>query len=117
MEVFNREYQVWRIPGASDHLILKCIEVETPIYDRDEINDPESEIFSAIQHKGNIYAHVTLMTRVGNEVIYKGMHEFVGPYTKAKCPKEIMSMLSDLTKFDTEYFGEMDSAKEWRKKQ
>ncbi len=111
MEVFHHEYGEWLQP-SSENRILKSVEMKIPEPHMDDQNEEESEIFSAIQYNGNIYAHVLLINRKDGEVYFKGMDEFSGPYTKRLCPKEILSLLSPLSKFENEYH-----AKEWRKRQ
>jgi hypothetical protein len=110
MDVFKREYAQW-FYGQNPKLI-KTIEVPTPNDELDDGSDAESEIFSAINDNGVIFGHVLLMKKCNNEVLYKGMDETNGPYTKAKCPKEILSLLSPVEKF--EYQG---YANKWRERQ
>jgi len=95
MEVFEKEYESWKIPG-SEHHILKSIEIGVPRRSQDEGVDNESEIFSAISYSGCVYAHTLMIIRRGDEVVFKGQHEMVGPYCKNKCPKEIMDLLTPL---------------------
>jgi len=108
-QVFQREFAD-KNPG----FFLKHIELKVPSYLRNDGNMEESEFFCAVisRNKAFNYGYVILFARWDDQVAWKEMDETSGPFTKLKCPKEILNMLSPLEKFD--YAG---YAEEWRKRQ
>lgn len=113
-EVFADEYHEW-FGSGSKYQILKF--KETPI-DCSSIHDEadqESEIFSAVKNMstGFVFTHVLLIKRIGKEVLYKGMDEFVGPNQVNDVPKEIIKLLSPISSLPE---GEHYYAAEWRKR-
>lgn len=109
-EVFNDEFGNYQ-PSFE---VIKHVELQIPTHLRDDKKVEESEFFCCFKHKGQGYkfAVVILFARKDKEVLWKEMEESMGPYSKMKCPKEILDILSPIESLP--YPG---YAKEWRKRQ
>lgn len=116
LEVFKSEYREWfENPYAKTHIVLSIVTEIEPEGDCVEA----AEIFSAVQQHhpdgDYIYGHVLLINRTNDgEVLYKGMHEMVGPYTLNKCPQEVLMLLSSSDIIDQRE-GYTTFSKDWRK--
>lgn len=73
----------------------------------------ESEFFVAMRSADRkfVLCVVWLFKRFGDEVYFKVISEFEGPFTRNKCPQEIMRLLSPVE--NLKYQG---YAKEWRER-
>ena len=72
-------------------------------------------LFFAIRyHSLGVYAGVVTVEFRQNQVYYKTMDEFAGPFHSGKCPQKIMDMLSPLSTFDR---IDPEFATRWRNRQ
>ncbi len=109
-EVFQEEFCGYQ----SNFEVIKHVELKIPKHHRDDEKIEESEFFCCFKNKekGYKFAVVILFARNGKEVLWNEMDESMGPYSKLKCPKEILDILSPIEQLD--YPG---YAKEWRERQ
>jgi hypothetical protein len=109
-EVFQQEFCGYQ----STYELIKHIELEIPPHLRDDNKVQESEFFCCFKNKAKGYkvGIVILFARNGKEVLWKEMDEGMVPYSKMKCPKEILDILSPIEQLD--YPGYI---KEWRERQ
>ena len=106
-DVFKQEFAE-QMPRFKKYIILQVTGENM-----DDGLDEEAEVFIAFEPRPNeVCAVVILMHREGNEVRYKDMDESMGPYSKHKCPKEIMELLSPVESLKYNTYS-----KEWRARQ
>jgi predicted transport protein len=97
-----------------ENQIVKNIILDVPKEQWDEFQCEEKEQYIAFRNSNNnIICIVVLWQKMHNEVLYKTMDESSGPYTKTKCPKEIMDVLTPVEKLG----GYAGYSKEWRARQ
>jgi hypothetical protein len=91
----------------------KKVLLDVPRFNWDESNVEEKEAYLLMRTKENeLIVIVVLFKKDDEDVLYKEMSEDMGPYTKTRCPKDLLKMATPVEKLS--YAG---YAKEWRERQ